>query len=69
MTQKNITLSLEIHTKKKINTVSWHYLVSNTSRKYCFDNNPRGLSSHNSETKTSAIIDQLNCLHVLQLWV
>lgn len=51
-------------------TVKMHecnHLISYASRKDGFDNNAGGLSSHNTKAKTSAIVDQLDCLHVLPL--
>lgn len=42
-----------------------HYLISNASRKDGFDNDPSGLSSYNTKAETGAIVDQLNCLHVV----
>ena len=51
-------------------TVKLHpsnHLICYASRKDSFDNNTSGLSSHNSKTQASAIVDQLNGLHMLPL--
>lgn len=44
-----------------------NHLISYASRKDGFDNNASGLASHNTESEASAVVDQLNCLHMLQL--
>lgn len=45
------------------------HLISYASGKDGFDNNSSGLSSHNTEAKSGAIVDQLNRFHVLPLGV